>query len=223
MVKAFVPAYDDSTSCNARLAQHVFPRGVDILVGTAATRASLHALIASTSTKALLLMSHGDQDCVCAQGGNEDAISLQDVRNNQNNLIRLPIFAWACKTSLRLGPVFHQHAKTSSGTWWGYRTTISAPSPRELGAFQEILKCIVENFPHSHTINDAKAFLGTLKDLCEFHRHKVVGSMSKSRSYKGAHETAVAFRELWQHLDGWLPCSSQPVEVSALIAVVEEI
>ena len=222
MVKAFVPAYDNPTECNARLARHVFRHGIDILIGTDATRASLHALIASSSTKALLLMSHGDQNCICAQGGNEDAISLEDVRNNKNDLIRLAIFAWACKTSLGLGSVFHKNAKGTSGTWWGYRTTISAPSSRELGAFQQILNCIVDNFPNTRTVDDAKAFLGTLRELCESHRQRVVVSMSKSRNYDDAHETAVAFRELWQHLDGWLPCSPQPIEASFVGIVVED-
>jgi hypothetical protein len=222
MVKAFVPAYDSSTNYNVRLANHIFPSGVNIIQGESATRKSLQNLILSSDTTALFLMSHGDNDCVCAQGG-EAAINIDDVKNNTGNILRLNIFAWVCKTSLGLGPAFHQRAKIKKGTWWGYRTTISAPSPREMGAFQKILGYIVDEFPGVNTVSSGKTFISGLKDICELHRDKLVLQMSRSRCYDDAHETAVAFRELWEHLEGWLPIDPQPVHSGMIDPILEHI
>jgi hypothetical protein len=222
MLKAFVPNYDIPTGDNAHLARHVFSEDFNMLIGEAATRESLLSLIALPDTTALFLMSHGNHDCVCDQTDGP-GLNLSDIKNNVNNILRLPIFAWVCKTALGLGPSFHRRAQKGQGTWWGYRTTISAPSRREISAFKGILEYIIDGFPDIHTVDSGKTFLIGLKELCETHRSRVVFEMSMSSIYEDAHETAVAFRELYEHLEGWLPADPQPIHAACLDVVVQEI
>lgn len=211
MVSVFVPIYDTPTKHNGMLAGNVFRKRRNARFGRNATRKSLLDLILNHRTTALLLMSHGDHDCVC---GYEGCVALHrdDILKNVAGVLRLPVFAWACKTSLSIGPAFCQSANNNRGAWWGYRTTVSAPSPKELDAFKDILICIVKHFPFVNNERTARQFFSDLKVICETHRNRVVEAMAQSRVYKDAHETAVAFRELWQHLDGWLPAYAQPFQ-----------
>lgn len=216
MLKVFVPQYDGPTSDNARLANDVFPNSPRHLVlGSHATRASLHALIAAHDTSALLVMAHGSSDCVFAQN-DEVALNLTDIACDAGGVLRLPVFAWVCKTSIRLGPAFQPVAK-STGAWWGYRTTVSAPSPRRLAAFRDALRYITNRFHAVRTSGAASEFFRGLRDLCEHHRGAVVRDMAKSGDFRDAHEIAVALREVWQHLDALLPSLPQPAHAGLLV------
>lgn len=209
MLKVFVPQYDGPTKDNARLANFAFPNTPSYLVlGNKATRQSLHKHIQVKSTTALLLMAHGCPECVYAQA-DEVALSIPDVIQDTGGVLRLKIFAWACKTSLKLGPAFQANT-TSTGAWWGYRTTISAPCPTRLNAFREVIHFIAGKFHTVKTYGDAKIFFKGLHALCEAHRSEVVTRMAVSGDLRDAHEIAVALREIWQHLDALLPGMQQP-------------
>lgn len=204
MIKAFAPAYDSATKSNARLVRHVFPHEAGALVGDRATRDELHKLIASSKTTCLLIMSHGGMDSVCAQGG-ACALSVQDIVSDTGGVLRLPIFAWACNTSLGMGRAFHSHAKGGAGAWWGYRSTISAPCSKELAAFREILNYIADEFPRVSGEASARSFFDELRRLCQSHRTRIIHIMENTRTYANAHENAVALEHVWSLLDVWLP------------------
>ena len=209
MLKVFVPRYDSPTNDNARLANDVFPNAPRHLVlGNDATRESLHALIAETNTTAILVMAHGDKDCVLGQGG-EVALSIADLHKNVSGVLSVPVFAWVCRTSQEIGQVFHRLAKPG-GAWWGYRTTVSAPSPRQIQAFREVLRYIESGFHKVHNEKAAADFFRGLKQLCDHHYVLVVRSMSVSGDFRDAHEVAVGLREAWAHLDAMLPALPQP-------------
>lgn len=210
MLSVFVPAYDGPTNDNARLAKLVFrnsPR--NLVIGSKATKKSLLERIQLDETTALLLMAHGSHEFVFAQD-DEVALSIADILQDAGGVRRLKIFAWACKTSLKLGPAFHS-AATSTGVWWGYRTTISAPSPKGGKAFQETLRYIAEGFHKVRGLGAARQFLNGLRDLCQKHRADSISSMAESRNYRDAYEIAVALNEMWMHLDALLPEETQPL------------
>jgi hypothetical protein len=220
MLKVFVPRYDAPTIDNARLANDVFPNSPRHLVlGDGATRKSLHALIAETNTTAILIMAHGDKDCVCGHDG-EVALSIADLNNNSlSRVLSVPVFAWVCRTSQEIGQVFHSLAKTG-GAWWGYRTTVSAPSPREIEAFREVLQYIAKGFQKVHDERAAAKFFCGLQALCDSHYAQVVHRMSVSRDFRDAHEVAVGLRETWEHLDAMLPALCQPFHAGIKPAAV---
>lgn len=211
MLKVFVPQYDRPTQDNARLANHAFPNSPRyLLLGNSATRAALHALIADQNTTSILILAHGDTDCILAQDG-VVALNLSDLKTNVGNVLRLAVFAWACRTSQKLGQEFHRQA-IPGGAWWGYRTTVSAPNPRRTQAFQEVLQYIARGFHQVHTKSAAEQFFVGLKDLCTHHYFQVVRSMSISGNFSDAHEIAVGLREAWEHLEVMLPALPQPFD-----------
>lgn len=221
MLKVFVPKYDAPTTDNARIANDVFPNSPRYLVvGEDATRDSLQALIADSSTTAILIMAHGDSSCIVGQM-NEIALGVEDVRQNLGDIWRLPVFAYACRTSLELGQVFHKRAK-SSGAWWGYSTTISAPNPREIKAFREVLDYIAKKFCFVKSDREAFKFFQELREICERHRARLVKQMAVSGRMRDAHEVAVGLNEAWAYLEAMLPAQIQPVRADIkLVDVID--
>ncbi|NER66752.1 hypothetical protein G3436_26535 [Pseudomonas sp. MAFF212427] len=201
MLKAFVPAYDIATYENARLARHLFPYSSNLIVGEDATQQALFDIFKLIHTKSVLLMGHGGVNRVYGQN-DELAIGLDDVMLNKEGLLRLNVFAWACKTSNGIGTAFQQSANlhSLSGSWWGYNAAITAPNPKELSAFREIFTLIINRFPSAYNESTVSNFGSELKELCESHRLRLISSMAQGRTYRDSHEAAVAFREIWSCL-----------------------
>lgn len=224
MLKVFVPNYDGPTASNARLVNDIFPNSPRFLaMGENASRSTLHDFIGDLDTTAIIVMAHGGEDCVLGQR-NEIALDIEDIKNNAGQLLRIKIFVWACRTSVKIGQAFHQAASQYGGSWWGYRTTISAPSARHICAYRDVFNFIKDNFYKIKKESDAKVFFQRLKKICDTHYDQIVLSIAVSRQFGDAHEVAVGLKEVWMYLDAMLPGIPQPYQAEiALSAVIDGI
>ncbi len=203
MTKVFAPSYDPATRDNAAIARlvEVFrPINVE-LIGDHANYDYFWKTL-GLFDEPLVIMSHGDHDCVC-ESHSRDLITIFDIKNNKNDILNKILFVFACKTALTLGSQFSATGKQreKKGVWWGYNRSISAPEKSEKANFVSIFEHIAVTIAHAQTPEAAKALVGTLRSMCIGFYNDAVNSMANSRVPARAQEIATLYRHFWEHLE----------------------
>ncbi|MDH6644381.1 hypothetical protein P3T32_004254 [Ralstonia sp. GP73] len=203
MTRVFAPSYDPATRDNAAIARLVEVFGpINIgLIGDHANSDDFWQML-GFGDEPLVIMSHGDHDCVC-ESRSRDLITVSDIKNNRNDILNKILFVFACKTALTLGSQFGSAGKqrAKNGVWWGYNRSISAPEKSEKANFVRIFEHIAVTISRAQTPEAAKVLVDALRNMCTGFYNDVVDSMANTRVPARAQEIATLYRHFWEHLE----------------------
>ncbi|RDK01185.1 hypothetical protein [Paraburkholderia lacunae] len=203
MTKVFAPSYDPATRDNAAIARLVevfWPINIG-LIGEHANSDDFWETLVSCD-EPLVIMSHGDHDCVC-ESRSKDLITVVDIKNNKNDILNKILFVFACKTALTLGSKFGSTGKQKAkkGVWWGYNRSISAPEKSEKANFVRVFEHIAVAISGAQTPEAARVLVEALKNMCTGFYDNAVQSMATARIPARAQEVATLYRHFWEHLE----------------------
>jgi len=194
----FVPAYDESTSPNLRVARRLGGCHVRLFEAKA-TRVGLWRALAKHPGRALVAMSHGRRQFLRAQGGTPPhAIQLEDA----GDIGTRKVFAWACLTSAELG----RAAADSGLVWLGFPVKIAAtPENAQLQSLLvDVLQHVVNGLP---TISDEASCRAVLDRVVE----AAVNALETVDSIPHDSSDQQCFEQFQLRFEAWLPGCAEPI------------
>ena len=196
----FVPAYDDATKSNLRVAARLNSGDCCCLTEEHASRTLMWLVLGAYPKWDLFAMSHGERRALKAQGGSiPHAIEPDDAKA----LRERKVFSWACYTSAELGPA----AARAGVVWLGFPVKIAAPpeDPQLQELLAGVLQHVVDRLPSVRCRSSCKTLLDDLVAAASavLETANIVDSQSQQ-----------CFEQFQLRLEAWWPGDSEPIRPS---------
>jgi len=200
----FAINHDEPTKANFLMAQRIANQQDTTLFGPQATRNALLSAIKSSNSKELFLMSHGSKDGPLDENKKEFI-----TRSDAGALAGAKVFAWACRTGIRIG-----HEMAAQGIiWWGYDAAVTAPDEREryAGVIANVFMLAKNNFHQCSTRRSVEVLLSKIREECESALKELDRLIEEDDDETEILSILSTCAQFWQRLSVWIGNDQKPL------------